>query len=344
MTSKLISRLTGDHLKLAETYDREGNKRKASEEYAKAGDFRRAASLAAEIQDESRLIRYTLMGAMGRVPPRVEEMNARQAGDLLASSGHFEAAIPLFELAGDHRRAATAALKLRDPGRAARYYEKSRMWPEAAAHYEQANLFEDVLRVLEAEAKSLARNRSEPSARQQELDLKRAEVLLQLGRSTAAVSVLLQLPPSIRRAELLERTGRNSEAIEAYLGAGESDKALALARKSPDQARRMAQIHLRSGRPAQAGAIFASLGMVREAAEAYEAAQDWWQAAYRWETVKEPLRAGEAYRQAGKLRDAARCFAAAGQPLRAAEISIRSGDLRGAAGFQIGRASCRERV
>jgi tetratricopeptide (TPR) repeat protein len=333
MTSKLISRLTGDHLKLAETYEREGNKRKAAEEYAKAGDFRRAAGLAAAIQDESRLIRYSLQGALGRLPGRVDEMNAVQAGDLLAASGHFETAIPLFELAEDYRRAATAALKLKDAARAARYYEKSRMWPEAATHYEQAGLFEEALRALEAESKFLSRNRAEASPRQQDVDLKRAELLLQLGRSSAAVSLLLQLSPSVRRAELLERTGRSTEAIEAYLGAGESDKALALARKSPDQVRRIAQIHLRSGRPAQAGQIFASLGMVREAAEAYEAAQDWWQAAYRWETVKEPARAGEAYRQGGKLRDAARCFAAAGQPLLAAEICIRSGDLRGAAAY-----------
>jgi tetratricopeptide (TPR) repeat protein len=70
---------------------------------------------------------------------------------------------------------------------------------------------------------------------------------------------------------------------------------------------------------------------VREAAEAYEAAEDWWQAAYRWETVQEPARAAEAYRKAGKLRDAARCFAAGGQPLEAAEIYRGVGNLTMAA-------------
>ncbi len=331
MTSKLISRLTRDHQKLAETYDREGNKRKAADEYAKAGDHQRAAALAAEIQDEPRLIRYSLLAALGRLPQRADGLDARQAGDLLASSGHFGVAIPLFELAGDYRRAASAALKLRDSGQAARFYEKGRMWTEAAAHYEAASLFEDALRVLELEGKSLGRNRTGPSGRGQELGLKRAEILLQLGRSTAAVSLLLQLPPSVRRAELLERSGRSTEAIEAYLGAGESDKALTLARKSPDQTRRVAEIHLRSGHPALAGQIFASLGLVREAAEAYEKAEDWWQAAYRWETVRETGRAAEAYRRAGQLRDAARCFVAAGQPLQAAELYIRAKDFGSAA-------------
>ncbi len=334
MTSKLISRLTRDHQKLAETYESEGNKRKAADAYAKAGDHQRAAALAAEIQDEPRMIRYSLLAHLGRLPPRVEELDARQAGDLLASSGHFGAALPLFELAGDYRRAASAALKLKDSGRAARFYEKGRMWAEAAIHYEEANLFEDALRVLESEAKSLPRNRTGLSTRAQELSLKRAELLIQLGRSAAAVSLLQQLPPSVRRAELLERSGRNTEAIEAYLGAGESDRALTLARKSPDMTRRVAEIHLRSGRPALAGQIFASLGLVREAAEAYEKAEDWWQAAYRWETVRETARAAESYRRAGQLRDAARCFAAAGQPAQAAELYILAKDFGAAAALQ----------
>ncbi len=331
MAFNFLSLISRDHQKRAESYDREGKKRQAADEYAKAGDYRRAAALAAEIQDEPKLIHYSLLGALGRVPPRAGELTARQAGDLLATSGHFEAAIPLFEMAGDFRRAAAAALKPRDGGRAASFYEKSRMWAEAVTHYEKAGLFEDALRVLELEAKTLSRSRGEPSARLQEVNLKRAEVLLQLGRSTAAVTLLMQQPPSLRRAELLERSGRPTEAIEAYLGAGESDRALLLARKSPDQARRVAQVHLHSGRPVLAGEIFARLGMVRDAAEAYEAAQDWWQAAYRWETVQEPARAAEAYRKAGKTTDAARCFVTAGQPLQAAELYIRAGDLTAAA-------------
>jgi tetratricopeptide (TPR) repeat protein len=331
MAFNFLSRITRDHQKLAESYVRQGNKGQAAEEYAKAGDYQRAAALAAEIQDEPKLIRYSLQAALGRVPSRIADLDALQAGDMLTNSGHFEAAIPLFELAGDYRRAAAAALKLREGARAARFFEKSKMWAEAAIHYEQAGLFEDTLRALELEARGLARNRTEPTPRLQEVNLKRAEILLQLGRGTPAATLLMQLPPSVRRAELLERAGRSTEAIEAYLGVGENDRALNLARKSPDQSRRVAQVHLQSGRPAQAGQIFASLGLVREAAEAYEAAEDWWQAAYRWETVQEPARAAQAYRKANKLRDAARCFAAAGQPLEAAEIYRGLGNLAMAA-------------
>src|SRR4051812_50023420 len=105
MTSKIISRLTGDHLKLAESYESEGNKRKAADAYSKAGDHQRAATLAAEIQDEPRLIRYSLLAYLGRLPPRTDDLDARQAGDLLASSGPFGAALPLFQLAGGLPRA-----------------------------------------------------------------------------------------------------------------------------------------------------------------------------------------------------------------------------------------------
>ncbi len=325
MAFKLFSRIARDHQTLAETYLREGNKAKAAEAYAKAGDYQRAAELAAELQDEAGLIRYSLLAAQGRILPGQGDLNARQAGDLLATAGSFAAAIPLFELAGDFRKAAAAALKLKDDARAAAFYESSKMWAEAGLCYERAGLLRDSLRMLELEAKSLSRGHSQLNPRLQEVNLKRAEILLQLGRSSTAIALLKQLPPSVRRAELFERTGNYTEAIEAYLGAGDNDRALALAKRSPDQGRRVANIHLRAGRAVQAGQLFADLGLMREAAEAYETGRDWWRAAYGWEMAKEPARAVEAYRQAGKLQDAARCSLAAGLPQQAAELYVQAG-------------------
>jgi hypothetical protein len=335
MAFKIFSRIARDHQTLAETYLREGNKAKAAEAYSKAGDHQRAADLAAELQDEAGLIRYSLLAAQGRILPGQGDLNARQAGDLLATAGSFEAAIPLFELAGDFRKAAAAALKLRDDGRAAAFYETSKMWAEAGLCYERAGLLRDSLRMLEAEAKSLSRGHSQATPRLQEVNLKRAEILLQLGRSSTAIALLKQLPASVRRAELLERTGNYTEAIEAYLGAGDNDRALALAKRSPDQGRRVANIHLRAGRAVQAGQLFADLGLVREAAEAYETGRDWWRAAYSWEMAKEPARAVEAYRQAGKLQDAARCSLAAGLPQQAAELYVQAGSPAAAAGVYV---------
>jgi serine/threonine-protein kinase len=335
---KIFSRIAGDPQKIAEAYEREGKKGKAAEQHAKAGNYRRAAELAAEVQDEAALIRYSLLAVYGKILPGQGDLNARQAGDLLAGSGHYDEAIRLFDLAEDYRRAASVAARKGEPAQAARLYEKAKMWAEAANHYDQAGLFQDALRILDAEARGLARGRTgsgPPGGRLEEIHLKRAELLLQLGRSTAAMEVLKTLPDSVRRAELLERSGRSTEAIDAYLDAGEGDRALALARKSPDQARRVARVHLRSGRPAQAAQIFDSLGLKREAAEAYEAAQDWLRAAYLWGIVQEPARAGETYRKAGKPREAARCFRAAGQPREAAELYVQAGDLGDAADLYV---------
>src|ERR1700710_1239261 len=127
MAFKLFSRIARNHQGLAETSLREGNKAKAAEAYAKAGDYQRAAELAAELQDEAGLIRYSLLAAQGRILPGQGDLNARQAGGLLATAGSFEAAIPLFELAGDFRKAAAAALKLKGDAPGAAFLESSKM-------------------------------------------------------------------------------------------------------------------------------------------------------------------------------------------------------------------------
>ncbi|HEX9942535.1 MAG TPA: protein kinase [Thermoanaerobaculia bacterium] len=332
---KLLSFIARDHQRLAEAYLREGNKQQAAEAYAKIGDYGRAAEIAAEIRDEPLLVRCSLLGALGYLPRGGEEFTARQAGELLASIGHFREAIPLFDLAGDLRRAAAAALKAAEPETAARFFESARDWPEAAIYYEKAELPREALRVLEIEAKSLARLRSGSPARLEEVNLKRAELLIGLGRSSAAAALLQPLPETVRKAELLERAGRYAEAINAYLSAGEAGRALELAKRSPGEKRWVAQVYLRSGRPLQAGTLFDQMGLTREAAEAYEAAGEWGHAAYRWESAGVPERAAEVHLQAGRTREAARCFAAAGRRDRAVSLYVQSGDVAAAAALHL---------
>ena len=116
-----------------------------------------------------------------------------------------------------------------------------------------------------------------------------------------------------------------------------NDDALRLMPKAPDLDRLQAEIHLRSGRPAEAGNLFARLGLPREAAEAYEAAQQWGTAAYRWEAAGDRRRAAAAYEKAGRLRDAARCFEASGMPAEAAAAFARMGDTQEAAAVHLRR-------
>src|SRR6185295_15011730 len=147
----------------------------------------------------------------------------------------------------------------------------------------------------------------------------RADLLLRLGRGESAAELLQGMAPSARAAELLERGGRYVEALQCYLDLGLMEEASKLASRAPNRDRLVAQIYLRTGRQAEAGDLLAQLGLPREAAEAYEAAQDWGRAAYRWEAAQEPRRAAEAYEKAGRPIDAARCFEAAGVPRKAAK-------------------------
>ncbi len=85
----------------------------------------------------------------------------------------------------------------------------------------------------------------------------------------------------------------------------------------------------------EAGHQFARLGLAREAAEAYEAGQQWGYAAYRWEAAEKPKLAAAAYEKAGELAHAARCYAAAGMTTDALRIYLRAGDIAAAADLHV---------
>jgi serine/threonine-protein kinase len=329
--SKILSLLGRDHLKLAESYLRSGDKIQAAGEYAKAGDHKTAARLAGEAGDEPALVRYTLSGALGELPAGHERLSAREAGELLAERGHLRKAIALFEQAGDCRRAAVVALRLGQVSRAAQLFEKARVWPEAALYYEKAELPGEALRVLQQEAAELvqqssSRARPEAFARLEDVNLKRAEMLIRLNNTPAALNLLRQVPASGERARLLEKAGQHVEAVTDYLELGLKDEAARLARSSPEGGRLEAMSWLRAGRPREAADLFARAGRPREAAEAYEAAEEWAMAAYRWEAAEDPVRGGENYLRAGRPRDAIRCFLAAGRSDLAAAACAKSGN------------------
>ena len=319
----LRSRLTRSPQELGEDYARQGDFSRAIEAFGRAGDWRRAAELAGKVKNEPELVRCSLMAGLGKVPQGYADADASRAGELLASQKRYELAIPLFEAAWELRRAAECALEARDPLRAARLHERAGDRLEAARCYRSAGKPREALRLLEEGSKTTPGGLI-PPGRQDEITLLRAELLRQLGQESAAVSLLSSIPPSLRAAVLLERHGEIERAVCCYLDLGEAEKATRLAARHPDRDRLMARIHLRSGRPIEAGHLFAQIGLPREAAEAYEAGGDWGSAAYRWEAAREPRRAAEAYDQAGRLRDAARCFAAAGLPERAAELNERA--------------------
>jgi tetratricopeptide (TPR) repeat protein/predicted Ser/Thr protein kinase len=375
--SSFTSKLIRDPRQRAELYSREGRPQKAAEMYARAGDFRQAARLAIEAGDERLAVDCSLKAAFGvtaegqaalpqqlpqnpeivqprpaglQDPPALQALPALPAAELLEAHGHHDEAIGLFELAHAYRRAAASALALGQAARAARLFERGRAFYDAAVEYENAELLDDALRVLELEAKRLGkdgRGRVDPHAattaataataatHEQQLarvGLRRVEVLRKLGKEAEASALLRELRPTTQTVRLLEESGKYREAIEAALQMGDAEAAVRLLHRAPDIDRQLAaQIYLRSGHAIEAGNLFAALGLTREAAEAYESGGDWAKAGSRWETAQEHERAAEAYLRARRPRDAARCYAVVGKPQLAAAAYSKAGDHAAAA-------------
>jgi hypothetical protein len=334
--AKLLALLTRDHRALAEQQIAAGRRDKAAQLYLRAGDFERAARLAAEIGDERLAVEAALRATLGTVPEGYAAAGAQQAAELLAVKGHHREAAELFELARAWRQAAEAVLKLQQPARAARLYERGRLFGDAALYYSRAGLAEDELRVLKLEADRLRESgrgrRGEaqaghPDPALQRIDLRRAELLRRLGKSAESASLLREAAPTAQTGRLLEQAGQHEQAVNAYLASGELDEAVRLLGSQPGIDRRLAaEVYLRAGQPLAAAHLLATLGLSREAAEAYEAGGDWGRAGSRWEAAQDPDRAAHAYLRAGRTRDAGRCFAAAGKPHLAAASYTKAGD------------------
>jgi tetratricopeptide (TPR) repeat protein/ribosomal protein S15P/S13E len=336
--AKLLALLTRDHRALAEQHIAAGRKDKAAQLLLRAGEFEQAARLAAEIGDERLAVEAALRATLGEVPEGYATASAQQAAELLVWKGQHREAAELFELARAWRQAAEAALKLQQPARAARFYERGKMLTEAALYYNRAGLAEDELRVLKLEAERLRdparthRNDSKAEAELQRIDLRRAELLRRLGKSAESASLLRDAAPTAQTGRLLEQAGQHEQAINAYLAVDELEQAVRLLGSQPGIDRRLAaEVYLRCGQPLAAAHIFATLGLSRESAEAYEAGGDWGRAGSRWEAARDSDRAAHAYLRAARTRDAGRCFAAAGKPQLAAAAYAKAGDRAAAA-------------
>ncbi len=330
--------LTGDHLRLGDLYRQQGKKKEAIRAYAKGGDWKQAGLLAIEIGDLPQAVDLFLRGAFGKAADEYGGANAAQAGEILASSGHLEEALILLEIGGALRAAASAALKLKQPAKAATLFERAKDYDMAANCYEQVGRTVDALRVLEAEAARLGqagkgggKGAASDDARRA-IDMRRATLLSRLGRGVEAQNLLRAWGASTRSARLLESSGSYREAAEAYLEAGEAREALRLVGKATGLApRKVAEIYLQTGHGDQAARILAGQGAHREAAAAYEGAAQWEAAAREWQAAREHRRAGEAYLKARRRQEAARCFEQAGDLHQAADAFAQAGEAEAAA-------------
>ena len=334
-----FSQLFGNALELAAAAEKEGRREEALRLYAKGGDFRKAATLAAALGRSQEAVNHTLSALFGKIPEGYEDLSASQAGELLAKAGHREEALALFDLSQAWPQAADTALKLQQPGRAARYFERAKSYREAALYYQRAGQIADAARVLEFESnrlKQALRARPDPVAEEalRKVELERATILSRQGKSTEAGALIKEGSAAVtpRSARLLEQSGHVREAIEAFLEIGEQSEALRLLAQNPTLDRRFqAEAYRRAGKKVEAGQMFVAAGAVREAAECFEQATDFVRAGGAWEAAKEPLKAAQAYLRGERWAEAGRSFLLANQPEVAARAFLRAGDPRNAA-------------
>jgi tRNA A-37 threonylcarbamoyl transferase component Bud32 len=120
-------------------------------------------------------------------------------------------------------------------------------------------------------------------------------------------------------AEWLTNDGHFDEAIEAWLRAGEPERALRATSVA------LSENRLQPSSPAFPAAVRAAeeTSDHRTLAQLHEAKGNWRSAAYSWREAGEQGRAAENFRKIGLLDEAARCEAAAGRPREAAQLRLR---------------------
>jgi tetratricopeptide (TPR) repeat protein len=324
--SPWLARLAGDPLRAADLYYQQGRLRQAADMYRRAGRYDQAARVQLEIGDRAAALALLLEGG-----------DHLRAGELLAQDGDHREALPHFEAARAWVRAAESALELKQPERAARYYEKAGVLMRAAACFEKAGELAEALRVLEREARNLTgrvRHSGDDSLKDQlrGLEAQRANLLARIGRTAEAADLLLVQGAVGRAAELLERSGDTTRAARAWLQARQPERALPLlAQSSGFTAAERGDVYRQCQRYVEAAAEYLAADRRAEAAECLESAGDWAAAAPLWEGTGELERAAEIYSRAERWREAARCFSSCRRPELAAEAFERAGDLSSAA-------------
>ena len=324
--SPWLARLAGDALRAADLYYQQGKLEQAATMYRRAGQFEQAARVRLEMGDRAAALALLVEGG-----------DRLRAGELLAQAGDHRAALPHFEEAKAWVPAAESALALRQPERAARYFERAGQLTRAASCFEKAGELEEAARALERESRALAgrfRVSADESLRdqQRQADTLRASLLARLGRPGEAAELLLLQGKTAAAAELLERSGETTRAVRAWMEIGQPQRALPLLERAPGlEAAERASVYRQCQRYREAAAVYAEIGDIAEAAECREAAGQWDAAAALWEAVGEMDRAAELWSRGERWRDAARCFSAAGRPELAAASFEKAGDAASAA-------------
>jgi serine/threonine-protein kinase len=293
----------------ASTLERLGRHDRAAELYLQAGDHKKAAQVLIDA------------GKQGK------------AAALFLEKGNTLEAARLFALGGDWARAAELYARSGYPLRAAEAYEKRGDFLKAAESYEK-HFMENVSYSTTYSA-TAAPNADQKSSHhagrlyEQAGELTRALAVYQKGGYfKAAATVCAKLGDHRKAAELYMRAEEPTLAAQAHARAGDQVAAANLLGEVALKEERVADAarYFQQGQDALRSAeLFESIGMLAEAAAAYESGESWAAAGNVYVRAGLKDRAAPSYERAGDLETAARLYEETGNTRKAIELYERSG-------------------
>ena len=310
----------------ASTLEKLGRAERAAELYLQAGDHKKGAAL------------FTSAGKPARAAALfLEKGNSLEAARLFGLSGQWATAAELYEKSGYPLRAAEAWEKDDKPLKAAEAYEK---------HFMENVSFSTTY-------SSTAPTSENKSALQAGRLFEKAG---QLDRAVAAYSkggyhqqaaeALLRLGQPAKAAELFLRSEDHEKAAIAFEKAGDIVRAATLRGEQAFKADRPGEAaawFVKGGDYLRAAELYESVGMMAEAAGAYEAGESWAAAGGVYIRAGLESRAAAAYEKAGELETAATLYEQLGEVARAADLYGRAG-LSFKSGAVSARAGEREKA
>jgi tetratricopeptide (TPR) repeat protein len=305
----------------ATTLEKLGRLDKAAEYYLESGDSKKAANVFIAANKPAKAAQLFL-----------EKGNSLEAARLFGVAGQWDKAADLFAKGGYPLRAAEA-------------YEKKEEWLKAAECYEK-HFMENVS--FSTTYSSTTPTNDQKSARQAGQLYAKAGALpraLQIysrgGYFKEAAGVCLQQGEYAKAAELYLRAEDSGLAADAFEKGGDRVKAANLRgevalrqERIPDAAR-----FFHEGQDYQRAAeLFEQVGMLSDAAGAYEAAESWAAAGGVYIRAGHKDLAAQCYERAGDPETAAKLYEEAGQAARAiplfekAGLTFKSGEAAAVAG------------
>jgi tetratricopeptide (TPR) repeat protein len=322
-----------EYFAAAATLEKLGRLEKAADYYLQAGDYKKAANVF------------------------IAASKPAKAAQLFLEKGNSLEAARLFGVAGQWDKAAELYAKGGYPLRAAESYEKKEEWAKAAECYEK--------HFMENVSFSTTYSPTAPSA-----DQKSALQAGKLYERAGAIAKALQIytrggyfrdaaDVSMRQglygkaAEFYLRAEDNPRAADAYEKGGDAVKAANLRGEVALKEERLAEAarFFHDGQDYQRAAeLFEQIGMLPDAAGAYEAAESWAAAGGVYIRAGHKDLAAQCFERAGELETAAKLYEEAGQAARAiplfekAGLTFKSGEAAAAAGDGARAISLLQRV